>query len=112
MDSDKTIEANFIKIIYPPSNASGQKVLNRSLSQAEYINVLTWSANPNNQDLNITKYRIYLVNGTTQTLLVELSANTFQYWHRGLEKDSTYKYAILAVTDDNREGDPAYLIIQ
>jgi uncharacterized repeat protein (TIGR02543 family) len=110
MDSDKSITANFIRIIYPPLNFTGRKELNRSLSQAEYINVLTWQANPNNE--NTVKYRIYLVEGGIQSLLVELDANTFEYQHRNVEGGKQYTYAIAAVNDEDREGDPAYATIQ
>jgi len=110
MDSDKSITANFIRIIYPPLNFTGRKELNRSLSQAEYINVLSWQANPNNE--NTVKYRIYLVEGGIQSLLVELDANTFEYQHRNVEGGKQYTYAIAAVNDEDREGDPAYATIQ
>ena len=104
MSSDVSITANFIRIIYPPSNFTGQKVLNRSLSQAEYINVLNWQADPNN--VNIVKYRIYQIEGESRNLLAELSANTFNYWHRRVGKDRQYTYTICAVNDEDREGDP------
>lgn len=110
MGADLSVTANFIRIIYSPSNFTGQKVLNRSLSQAEYINVLTWQANPNN--VNITQYRIYLVDGESKSLLAELSANTFHYWHRRVERDKKYTYAICAVNDEDREGDPAHITVQ
>ena len=84
--------------------------MNRSLSQAEYINVLTWHANPYNE--NIVKYRIYQVDGESKNLLVELNANTFHYWHRGVEKDKQYGYSICAVNDEDREGDPTYITVQ
>ena len=109
MDSDKSVTANFI-LIYPPLNFAGVKVLNRSLSQAEYINDLTWQANPNN--VNIAKYRIYLVEGESQNLLVELNSNTFRYWHRRVGKDRQYVYAICAVNNEDREGDPTYITVQ
>ena len=110
MDTDMSITANFIRIIYPPSNHTGQKVLNRSLSQAEYINVLTWQANPYNE--NIVKYRIYQLIGESKNLLIDLDANTFQYWHRRVEKDKEYSYAICAVNDEGREGDWSQLTVQ
>lgn len=110
MDSDKSVMANFIRIIYAPNDFSGQKVLNRSLSQAEYINILIWQPNQNN--VNIAKYRIYQVEGETQNQLIELNANTFKYWHRRVEKDKQYTYALVAVNDEGREGDPAYLTVQ
>jgi len=111
MDSNKSITANF-RLIYPPSNFTGQKVLNRSLSQAEYINALTWQANPNNEDINIVKYRIYQIEDDSQSLLIELGADQFEYWHRRVEKDKQYTYAIVAVNNEDREGKPAYITIQ
>jgi len=110
MSSDMSVKASFIRIIYPPANITGQKVLNRSLSQAEYINVLSWQANPYNE--NIVKYRIYQVDGESQNLLVELNASTFQYWHRRVEKDQTYTYAICAINSEYREGDPTHITVQ
>lgn len=110
MGADLSVTANFIRIIYSPSDFTGQKVLNRSLSQAEYINVLTWQHNPNN--VNITKYRIYSVDEGSKSLLVELHANTFHYWHRRVERYKKYIYAICAVNDEDREGDPAHITVQ
>ena len=89
----------------PPLTFSGQKVLNRSLSQSEYINVLTWQSNPNN--VNIVKYKIYEIEGESQSRLVEIDADTFRYLHRRVEKDKKYTYAIVAVDGDNIEGEPA-----
>ncbi len=129
------------EVIWPPLNFTGQKMLNRSLYQAEYINVLTWQANPDNVERNIVKYRIYqvqenqqkeieedflrvknkeffrrgrntLIRGETMSLLVELDASTFEYWHRDVEKNKQYKYAIAAVNDKGREGTPTSIIVQ
>ncbi len=108
MDSDRTITANFFRIIYPPLSFIGEKKLNRSLFQTEYFNELTWQANPNNED--IVKYRIYISNG--QTILVELDASTLKYWHRGVEKDRSNNYAIVAVNSEGIEGTPASYVVQ
>ena len=110
MSSDMSVKANFIRIIYPPSNTTGQKVLNRSLSQAEYINVLSWQANAEN--LDVVKYRIYQVEDGIKNLLIELNAGVFHYWHRRVEKDKRYSYAICAVNDENREGDSVLVTVQ
>jgi uncharacterized repeat protein (TIGR02543 family) len=110
MNSDKSLTASFIRIIYPPSNYTGEKVLNYSLSQDEYINVITWEANPNNE--NIEKYRIYQMEGESKSLLIELDVNTFKYWHRNVEKEKQYIYALIAVNNENREGDAAYISIK
>jgi len=110
VDTNISITASFSRFIYSPLNFIGQKVFNRSLSQAEYINFFSWQSNPNNVD--IVKYRIYLIEGESKSLLVELNANTFQYWHRRVEKDKQYTYAICAVNDESREGDPALITVQ
>lgn len=109
MNSDKSLWANFLRNIYAPLNIMGQKVSNRSLSQIEYINFLTWQENPNNE--NITKYRIYQVGGVNQVLLAELNSSTFRYFHRNVIKNRSYNYQIRAVSSDNREGDSASISI-
>ena len=110
INSNKSIKANFIRIIYSPLNFTGEKVLNYSLSQDEYINKLTWQANPNNE--NVDKYRIYQVKEGFQSLLTELNSETFEYWHRRVENDRKYTYALVAVNDKGREGTPAYTMVQ
>ena len=110
MNRDKFITANFSRIIYAPLNFSGQKVSNRSLTQVEYINVLTWQPHPNN--VNISKHRIYSIEAETQGLLVELPANTHQYLHRQVEKDKTYTYILVAVNNEGRDGDPAQISVR
>jgi outer membrane protein assembly factor BamB len=110
MDKDKTIKANFLRIIYPPLLLGGQKVLNRSFSQAEYINVLTWNSNPNNE--NIVGYRIYLIEGNNQRIIGEVNSATFRIQERNVDRNKVYTYSVLAVNNENREGDPAYVTIR
>lgn len=98
-----------LRNIYAPLNFEGEKVLNRSLLLGEYINILTWQANPDNE--NIVKYRIYLVEGQSKSLLVELDADTFEYLHRNVEKDKQYTYGLCAVNNENREGEFDYVEI-
>lgn len=101
-----------LRIIYAPAGASAGQVVNRSLFQAEYINVLTWTPNPENQDAEISHYRIYQINGNQLILLAELDGQTFEYRHRDVNPDASYRYALVAVTASGREGRPAYLAIQ
>jgi len=110
MDSDKSIEANYLRIIYEPLNVSGQKLLNRSLSQAEYIIVLMWNSNPNNE--NIVGYRIYLINGDSRSLLAEVNSSTFRIQIRKIDRNRVWTYSVLAVNNENREGNPAYVTIK
>jgi hypothetical protein len=110
MDSDKSITANFIRIIYAPSNFAGRKVVNRSLFLSEYLNALTWQANPANE--NIAGYRIYQVEGGSRSLLADVNASTFEYWHRRVEGGKQYTYVLVAVNNEGIEGDPASITVQ
>ena len=110
MDRDKSIQAGFLRRIYAPLGFKGRKVLNRSLMQIEYINVLSWEANPGNVD--IAKYRIYRVEGLKESLQAEVSAQTFSYQHRKVAEDIEYKYALCAVNAEGREGERAYITVK
>jgi hypothetical protein len=110
MNSDKEITAHFRIAVQPPQQFQGSRAENRSLTQREYINVLSWAANPDNE--NIVNYRIYLVDGTNQTLLVELNAQTFFYWHRNVDGNGVYAYILTAVNDSGMESEGASLTIQ
>jgi subtilisin family serine protease len=109
MNADKTVTATF-RYIYAPA-VSGRKVLNRTFSQAEYINILSWQPSSLNQGLNITTYRIYQVSGDTRTLLVELASNLAEWYHRKAGR-AALQYSIAAVTSSGREGAPAAITIQ
>ena len=62
--------------------------------------------------MNIRKYRIYAIQGLDQNLLIELDAGILKYFQRGIDMDNQYTYAIVAVNDDNREGESAYVTIR
>jgi hypothetical protein len=109
LNKDKSIKADFVRLIYSPLNFTGEKEMNRSLLLVEYVNALEWQANPDNA--NIVKYRIYLVEKETESLLAELNADTFEYRHRGIGKDNQYTYALVAVNDEGREGGRAYITV-
>ncbi|MCJ7582561.1 MAG: hypothetical protein MUP98_18760, partial [Candidatus Aminicenantes bacterium] len=110
MNANKKIFADF-RYIHEPIGVSGEKVLNRNLSQAEYINILKWQANPNNYEITISKYRIFQVQDGERNLVVELNGNTFGYSHRKVQGALTQTYEIVAVNSDGREGNPARIVI-
>jgi hypothetical protein len=112
MDSDKTVTANFIRIIYSPLNFKGKKISNRALFYIEYINSLSWDANPKNADIGVAKYRICQGEGGSRSLLVELDADTFNYYHRRVDKDKSYVYTLVAVNSEGVEGEPATITVQ
>ena len=92
-----------------PLNFSGYTVQNRSLSQKEYLNALTWEFNPMNS--NIISYRIYQILDESLILLNEVNAQTFQYLHRSIETNKPYEYGLAAVNSQNQEGNASFLVI-
>lgn len=92
------------EILYPPLQFTFQTALNRSLSQAEHINVLSWAPHPNND--NIANYKIYLIERERKSLLAEVTAASFEYLHRKVEQGRPYTYALVAEDDSGQESDP------
>jgi hypothetical protein len=97
------------RIIYAPVNCTGQRMLNRSLSQVECINVLSWEDHSDNEDMAL--YRVYLIEGADRSLLADLSPNKHEYRHRRVSKDRQYVYSIVAVNHRGNEGTPANITI-
>jgi hypothetical protein len=95
----------------PPLNLKGETVLNRSLSQSEYTHVLSWEPNPNNDDLRITKYRLYRME-YEQRLLAELDADVFSYIVRHVRKDRAMDYTVSGVTEEGDEGLRAFVTVR
>jgi len=97
--------------IFPPLNFTGEVKENRALFIREYIHHLSWEPNPDNR--NITKYKLYEVDGDTRIFLQEFSSSTFEYMRRNMDKDRTYTYELYAVDDRDRMGvNPAVLVIE
>ncbi len=93
--------------IFPPLQFSLQRLVNNLIFYKEYINRLTWTANPMNTR-NIVRYKIYrrvsADSASAFFLLVELPANVFSYDDRGLKKGIAYTYRITAFDEDGQEG--------
>ena len=108
MNGNKSLAACF-RYIFAPS-ASGRKVMNRSFSQVEYINILSWQADPANAGLDIVKYKIYLMTNGTPSYLGEVAAGQTQYSHSRAGQ-APLQYAVVAVTGSGREGAPAQVSV-
>ncbi len=48
----------------------------------------------------------------TGLALVELNTNIFEYYHKNVEVNKNYNYALAAVDNENREGPPAQTSVQ
>lgn len=104
-ERQQIVTANFLRRIYAPQNFTGTKKENRSLLLAQYFNDLKWQTHPDN--INIEKYRVYLVEGGVRTLLTEVGAGTLEYKHWKVAKEKVYTYALAAVNNVGREGEAA-----
>lgn len=110
MDADRSLTAHFKKI-HPPLDFQGKKVLNRSLSQAEYINILNWKSNPLNEGLPLDKFRLYLYSHGRWEFFRDFDTKTFEFQQRFVDKDTSYSYALVSVDKRGREGEPNYVVV-
>lgn len=105
-----SLRATFRKTLLAPLNAAAQKILNRSLSQAEYVNVIKFAPNP--ASIGVAGYRIYRIDGPTWVEIAALDPNMFQYADRGVLKLREYTYAIVAFSASDQESDPAFAVVR
>ncbi len=110
MNSDKTLFAHFQKI-HKPLDVEGERILNRSLSQSEYIIILKWKPNPLNSSNPLSKYRIYQLVNNQWHSFTEVSVTVAEFWQRNVDKEKVYQYKIVAKNAKGREGEPAYFTI-
>jgi len=113
VDSINQMTEDTIRILllpHGPLNFTGQKQNNSSGLLEEYINSLSWQANPWNQD--IIQYKLFVKRNGGWEILVELNPNVFEHLHRGVNKDDVYEYMLRAVDSKNREGEAVYLAIR
>ncbi|MGD8538515.1 MAG: serine hydrolase [Candidatus Aminicenantes bacterium] len=96
---------------YSPSEVSVQKVENRGLFTKETISAIKWLPNSRNSSESVAKYRIYRLIDEYLSMIAEVDANTFEYWHRNVDEGTSYIYAISAVTSDDRESTPMFVSV-
>ncbi len=103
-------QVGVVLIPHAPVNFSGVKKNNSSTLLEQYINVLTWEANPNNR--NVQGYRLYRQNGSDWTLIDEFDAQTFTTMDKNVNKTATYVYIVKAVDTSGRPGDGASALVK
>jgi hypothetical protein len=96
--------------IAAPLDFQGVRILNRTFSQAEDIDRLTWKSPPGGDD--IVKYRISVKSGDSWVLLADPKADVLEYRHRLVERNKAYEYAVTAVDGAGIEGLPAVVIVK
>jgi len=96
--------------LYPPANFALQRLENDFVFFKEYINRLSWEANPKNRTKIITHKLYRKTKGAadkTFQLIAELGASGFSYDDRGLKKSGLYSYWVTVVDEFGRESEPA-----
>ena len=95
--------------VFPPANVKLERLVNDYIFFKEYINRLTWEANPDNlrasSDIRSTGRPGRP--GYDLDLVSEVDASVFGYDDRGLREGVAYTYRITAVDDSGRESPPA-----
>jgi hypothetical protein len=93
--------------VQAPQNIAVVQEANKSFLQTEYINVITWEANPKNETwkIDVTHYRIYTVSEGQLNQVAEVDASTYSYQHRFVKKNNM-TYAISAVDTNGEESSP------
>jgi hypothetical protein len=98
--------------VYPPLNLSGSAAENHSLLLKEYVNVLNWNSNPANDKVEISGYRIYLVDEKGCDILADVGQDIREYIHRGVDYGQKYLYAVVSRGADGVESQPALIEIE
>lgn len=93
--------------IKAPLNLQAQRVENRSFFLTEFMNIITWQANPQNQAYGIVGYRVYQVNGKDIRFIAEVGSQQKEYLHREIEQESRTTYAVVAIDAGGSNGEPA-----
>ena len=103
-----TVSAKFYPVL-PPTAAKVERLVNDKIFFKEYINKVTWQANPQNK-VTITGYKVYKkVKGAADSsyqLVTQMAANAFSYEERGLKADQLYTYKITSLSSRGKESDP------
>jgi uncharacterized repeat protein (TIGR02543 family) len=110
MNGNKTVTANFAKLVKPPISPSGVKLTNRNVSMVEYVARLRWQANTANTG-TIT-YRIYQIENGQATKIADVAAGIYEYLVRNLRQTQTYQFGITAVDSQGWESDMVEVAVQ
>ncbi len=92
------------------SNLNVVKTVERGFFTSYTLNVLTWTANPENTEkgLTITAHRIYrkarTADDTEWVRITEVAGTTYSYNDRFISSDSDYVYTVTCVDDNEHES--------
>jgi len=110
IDAEAASEYMFKKV-YAPVEFSVQRLEDNYVFFIQYVDRLSWQANPANQD-SIQYYTLAAKSLENENagfvLIAELDAQTFMYDSKGLLADETFLYRLTAVDKEGNESSPVY----
>ena len=110
VDGNKSIRANFARVVQTPLNLAGEKLVNRNVSSVECVVQLKWQPNPGNT--GTISYRIYQVAFGNAIAIADVGAGTYEYLVRGLQATATYRFGVTAVNSQGWESDMVQVTVQ
>jgi uncharacterized repeat protein (TIGR02543 family) len=110
MTVNRSILANFSRVLQPPLNLRGEKLVNRAVSIVEYVARLKWQPNPANT--GAIGCRIYRIENNQATAIADMAAGTSEYIVRRLQRTTVYRFGVTAVNSQGWESDMAEVTVQ
>ncbi len=110
MNADRSIQANFSRVVKPPLDLSGERLANRAVSMVEYVVRLKWQANPANTET--IGFRIYRIENNQATAIADVAAGTSEYIVRRLQRTTAYRFGVTAVNSQGWESDMVEVTVQ
>lgn len=108
--------SNVLDIKLFPTNSiktvSGSQIINKSLFQTEYINVLTWETYPLNENKVVIGYKIYEIVDENRIFIEQVNSSVFIYLHRNQYKREEKVYGITMLDDKGNESPPYIYILE
>lgn len=100
--------------IFEPLSISLETKINRVLFYKEKINKILWEANPLNEPITVTEYKIYRKKVSEDDshfkAVFTAPAGTFEFIDRGLSFDEKYSYRMTAVESSGLESPPSVIV--
>jgi hypothetical protein len=98
--------------LQPPVNSALHRLENNYIFFKEFVNRLTWEANPLNTAA-LSLFRLYrkpvATDDSAYVMVAETPPTVFTYDDRGLKSGETFIYKLTAVDDEGRESAPALI---
>jgi 3',5'-cyclic AMP phosphodiesterase CpdA len=96
--------------VLAPTNLKGFRLGGMSLSPQQNVILLTWQNNPQNRRTN--RFRVYLLDDRgSWSLIKEVGIGTPNFSFRKASRRRSYRFAVSAVDDKNREGEKASVLV-